>query len=201
MASLGDVINFAYRGTNGASNSGWVMSVDYRITSINNAGSLNTWANALKTTWVNAWVAPLLGVFTDTFEGVDVTIFNRTDPTEGLTLEATYDGTATVDGLPLRASIVVNHLTGLRGRSFRGRTSMPAPTEGQQDDGEIVEGLSTLTAAFWTANTTSGTVTDQGSMVVHSARLSTPSVVFNTIVTGHIIRGFMGSIRNRQATI
>lgn len=198
MAGQGDVINMVIGGTFGSSATPWSMVKDYRITAINTAGSLSAWLTAVLTTYTGAWVTALLQDLDEQFTFNTVRAFNRNDPTEEANATVDIDGTATDEGLPLRAAVVMLKETGLRGRSFQGRMSFPAIHAAAQDLGLLDAGALALFVAWSGAVRIIGDATNQGHMTVYSRTLSTDDVIFNTLVTGYSVRNTLGSIRGRQ---
>ena len=198
MAGQGDVINIVWSGTFGSSATPWSIVKDYRITAINTAGQLSSWLNAIAASYASAWVNALLADLADDFTLDRAEAFNRNDLTEGATATIDVDGTGSTDGLPLRVAAIIIKETGLRGRSYLGRMSFPALLAAAQDNGVIEAATVALLTTWAGATRIVGDTTNQGHLTVYSPTLSTPSVVFNTLVSGYTVRNVLGSIRGRQ---
>ena len=198
MAGQGDTINIVWSGTFGSSATPWSMVKDYRITAINNAGSLSAWLATCAGTYTAAWTTALLAMLADEFTFDRAEAFNRNDLTEGATLTIDIDGTGNADGLPLRMAAVILKETGLRGRSYLGRMSFPAILGTLQDNGILDDAVVAALTTWAGATRILGDATNQGHLTVYSPTLSTPDIVFNTLVSSYTIRNVMGSIRGRQ---
>lgn len=198
MAGQGDVINIVTEGNYGSSESNWSVVNDYRITAINNAGSLQAWLTTVAASLVAAWVSDLLSIMDDDFAVTGFRAFNRNDLTEEASVTASVDGTGATDGMPLRMAAVILKETGFRGRSYAGRSAFPALISAAADLGVLSAANVALLAAYAQAVRIAGDATNQGHLSVYSRTLSTPDVVFSTLVTGFTVRGTLGSVRLRQ---
>lgn len=200
MASVGDVISFVASGTFGTAEQDWSMAHNYRVTGINAQGNLQTWLAACADTYTAAWADALLAVMPDDLTLDLISAFNRDDLSEGANLSVDIDGTGSTVGLPQRTAPIIQLNTGLRGRSFRGRASFPAPLASQQDNGVAEDDFVALLVSWAGVVRLLGSGLNTGSMVVYSPTLSTSQNAFNTLVTGFTVRNVLGSQRRRQPT-
>lgn len=147
---------------------------------------------------INTFFMPDLGDVI-TLPTLDCFVVN--DPlSEGATSPALTGGDIG-DIVSRRTAVVVKKLTGLRGRSFRGRMFLPPPTEGRQANGEITptyQGIiETWLTDFVQLDDGAGNVFR---FTVFSPTLSTfPAGPFiDNPVSNLIVHLTLGSIRGRQ---
>lgn len=138
--------------------------------------------------------ADFLPSLSDAWTFLRVNCFNIDQPTfEGSASSGNVGGIAG-DSVAIRSAPVVTKLTGFRGRSFRGRTFLPAPLEVDQDGGVITSGHQTVLQTFM----------DNQRILVHASGNRYVAVVYSEkLITGTQIGTYevkltMGSIRGRQ---
>lgn len=125
---------------------------------------------------------------------VRVDCFNITQPTFEGTSASGDPGTGAGDTVSIRSAVVVTKRTGFRGRSFRGRTFLPAPSENNQNGGEISAAYATSIGTFFSGILVLLLVNDNRYvMVVYSSVL-----VDGTQVGTAEVKTTLGSIRGRQ---
>ncbi len=123
------------------------------------------------------------------------------DPLSAGTTAPGLVGSDISEMLSRRSSVVVKKLTGLRGRSFRGRMFLPPPTETRQQNGEINAAFQAIIEA-WMVDFAA--LTDGASNIfrfsVFSPTLSTfPAGPFiDNIINAVVVHTTLGSIRGRQ---
>ncbi len=112
-------------------------------------------------------------------------------------------GSGNADGTPSQTALVVSHRTGLRGRSFRGRSYMPG-----LDESYVVDGLITAAVqAAWLSNFEDfidGIEATTGWTHVVSSRQSNGvdrPVGLNTPVTEYIVTQAVRTQRRRAKTV
>ena len=122
-----------------------------------------------------------------------------TDPTFQEDDAVNITGAATGGFVSSRAAVVVSLLTGLRGRSYRGRMFIPTPTDVSAENGRLTATAATAYAAVVRSLLTENVPNASGfEMGVYSRKLSkdqgTPVV---TKITDIAVRTVLGSIRGR----
>jgi len=130
--------------------------------------------------------------------------FNVSNPIFGGTRAVNLAGSQMGDNVALRSAPVIKKLTGMRGRSFRGRNFYMAPPEASQNDGQItptyqgalqvlVDSIRTLRFGIINQNVYN--------MTVFSPTLTEAAggVVVDNLVTNQVVQRTMGSQRGRQA--
>ena len=124
-----------------------------------------------------------------------VECFGISDPTASATYVSNTAGTQTGETLPIRSAPVMTKITGLRGRTYRGRTFWPAPGEASQDGGVLLQAwVDVFADAGEELRLYEGDQMNVYQMVVYSAKLE-----IGTRVSNVIVRSTLGSIRGRQA--
>lgn len=134
-----------------------------------------------------------------TFERVDV--IGITDPLVGQTVVVNLPGESANEVLPFRSAPVVKLLTGIRGRSFRGRVFLMAPAENQQDGGVLgggtITAIDTYIADLNQLNQQPSTNVYR--LTIYSETLSSPPTTFiDNLVATRLVNPTLGSQRRRQ---
>lgn len=133
------------------------------------------------------------------WNGVEGFIVNKPTVAGGFAINT--NGTTAANLLPLRSSVVSTKVTGLRGRSYRGRFFLPPPGEDVQDEGVITGAYITVINGFLQALRFIGDgAGNSWQMAVYSPTLSPdPETAFvASLVSDFITRPVLGSQRGRQ---
>lgn len=130
--------------------------------------------------------------------------FNVSNPIFGGTRAVNLAGSQTGDNVALRSAPVIKKLTGMRGRSFRGRNFYMAPPEASQTDGQIsLAYQSALQALVDSILDLRFGIINQNvyRMTVFSPTLTEQAggVVVDNLVVNQVVTRTMGSQRGRQA--
>ena len=142
----------------------------------------------------NTLVSEFLPLIADDWQLDKVDCFNITQPTfQGVAISGANGGLAD-DSVAVRSAIVVTKRTALRGRSFLGRTFLPAPPETVQDGGRITSifqlDVDTAMAQMISLDLSNG---NEYELVVFSELL-----VSGEPVTSYAANAVLGSVRGRQ---
>ena len=201
----GDTIEVTVNWIDSVGGSRFNMVHNYRVTAT--AGTLKTWLNdwvstyatALEKTVATASNLSVLGLYPTTVSAVQAVAFNLNTPTESASATLGKRGTAATQSYNPRAATLISLVTGVRGRSYRGRLYYPAPGESMVDaGGTLSENANKVLTAFAAAIKVLGSTQEQGIITVYSRKLSTPDIVFNTAVTELLLRGNLASQRRRR---
>jgi len=173
------VMTFHYRTTNGSGGAG-------------QSGEAQHIANGVRDGIQDDYLPELTDVVTlDRVEVVGVT-----NPVIQATATSGVSGTLTDDNLPWRSASVAALKTGLRGRSFNGRSFGIAPGVTRQDNGDLSAGFSTALQTFY----------DNLLLIIHSGgneysmTIRSDALDLDNLVQTVIIRPRFGSQRGRQST-
>lgn len=114
----------------------------------------------------------------------------------------TAAGTVGGDLSHIRTSPIVNKLTGLRGRSYRGRNYLPPLVEASVASGIISGGaLADLQAFFDDLIDLSDGLGNEWKATVYSPTLSDPPTTYvDTPITSYSVNSKMGTVRGRFST-
>lgn len=200
---LGDVILGTCDFSESVSTTGFSIGLHYRITDVTSADGFDQYVSKLSDTIKDAWnltgSTAIKALYPTTFR------FNRIDwtgidvPTDQYVYAVNIAGSAATDAYNVRSAVVSTHYTGLRGRSYRGRSFFPAPSEADVGaGGTITATAAAAILAFFTSCKTVGQTGAAASLTVYSPKLSTDTITFNNLVTSTVIRTKLGSQRRRR---
>lgn len=211
MADVGNIVQFAvnFQQTDAVATGRIILN--YRIAALNIQNSLQGFVDAIWPQWISDWEEvrdSSLGVshlYNPEFTIGGVTCFNINVPTESAvnTTQSTGKGGVGLHAYNPRAAVLASHITGLRGRSYRGRTYFPPITEDYiQSGGTLTETAGTIWASFLNDIRSIQASAQEAQLVVYSETLSNPPTsVVATPVTSIALRNALGSQRRRRRVL
>lgn len=199
--AVNNIYRASFEFTNAAATGPMFFTAHYRTTNvaspISDAAEGQEIADELRDNGNTSYVNIISTTFT--FVGVNVIGINK--PLVGTSAASGLAGLLSSEALPMRSSPVVKLLTGLRGRSFRGRMFLMAPPETEQASGVLIGSyVSVIENFFGTIQRlslgASGNIYDQ---TIFSPTLSNPPTTFiDNLVSASVVNTVMGSQRSRQ---
>lgn len=139
--------------------------------------------------------ADYLPLIATDFQLVQIEMFNHNAPQFGATFAVGQSGGISGQSVALRSAPVVSKRSALRGRSFRGRFYLMAPTEPDQSNGVLTGTYRTNIESFL-SNMLS--VIDATTGFAFNAEIWSTKLNLGTPVTEFILRRTMGGQRKRQ---
>ena len=201
----GDVIEVTATAHDSTSSTTFSMVHHFRVTA--HSGDIAAWLGKVATAYVAALnktpTTPgrrnLLSMYPTTTSFQRLTAFNLDTPTESASQAITGQGTDAAQAYNPRAAALLSLVTGVRGRSYRGRLYYPPFSEVTVASGGTID---STVVPVWTAFGEDikvlGDAGDNGNLVVYSRKLSTTGIVFNTVVTSVLARSQLASQRRRR---
>lgn len=126
-----------------------------------------------------------------------IDVYNIDQPTFATSVAVSLAGTSAGDVLGPRNAVLARKLTGLRGRSFRGRAFFPSPKEDQQQAGDLTPAFVTAMQAF-----VDGLVTvTAASANVYRLAVRSEKLLLSTLVTSFDVRAGIATIRGRKTQL
>lgn len=193
-----DIYRAAFRYTApGANPNGMVYVIHYQIESIITPVSDAEEASELAGELINRTQSLYLSHLPDAITFEDVEVIGVSNPLVGIKVSSGQNGLVPNQPVPYRNAVHTTNKTGLRGRSYNGRTNLMACSEGVQNGGVIDN--SHLTGVFDYMN---DIATPVGSVTSNAYRMgvySKEKLVF-TPVTNFIVQSNFATVRNRQVS-
>lgn len=175
----------------------------YRLSSVSTPLSEQEFGDELAVAFLGTLATDYLGSLSIDFTLVRADWFNVSNPVFGGTIPEGTAGGVMQEAISLRSAPVVKKITGLRGRSFRGRNFLMAPVELEQAAGVITVAHQTVIGTLMdNLQTISLNVLPNiYNMTVFSPTLTLAAggVVVDNLVSGFQVQRTMGSVRGRQA--
>lgn len=198
--AVNEIYRASFEFTNPSADGSLFTTAHYRTSAVSTPISNSAEGQEIADDLVADVVADYLDLIEDTFTFVGVNVIGITDPLVGVSASSGSPGLLTTESLSMRSAPVVKLLTGIRGRSFRGRMFLMAPTEANQDGGVMgsayITDLDTFMASIEVLVGASSNVYRQ---TIYSPTLSTPPTIFiDNLVTEAVVNPTLGSQRSRQ---
>lgn len=204
----GDVIEVVFSSFDTTSQASFNNVLHLRVTAF--TSNLSTWLynvglnfqTKLSTVPYGPHRDKVLGYFPTSWNTTALNAHNINTPDEQASTSFTLTGGSRAETYDPRASVLIRLNTGLRGRTYRGFIYLPPPSEGIIISGGKLVGVAIQTFREWSTDLrVLGDRSNQGILVVHSRKLSTQSVVFNTAVTGTAVAAGLASQRRRRKSV
>lgn len=200
---VGDVVQVAHKWVDNEHNGGSFFTIwHYKVTAVHSATSFNTLMEFAGNAFLKQWIGRANSGF-ETLYSVNqyyesIQFDNLSNLSESHSYSIHNGGSVIGDVTSPRMAIVVQKVTGVRGRSNFGRCYLPRPAESVVNDGSIDTGDLPEVNSFvdlMTEIDLSATGYLQG--VVYSRKRSTPSALHTTNITGFRVHSVLGSQRSR----
>jgi len=190
--AIGDVWRLTIKGLIGADDNQNV--VHYQVTS--GGGSPSQDAEALTDAWESGAMADYLACLSSVYSIETLSVRGVTHATAGFDLTVVGAGAIAGEVAPTQTSALINLRTAKFGRSFRGKTYLPALAESAVSNGSITPTEVGLIDAYMLS---AGTIVS-ASPVVASFTLGVWSreLLEMNLVTGHFVSQFAATQRRRK---
>lgn len=188
MTTAGDVIRVVMVGEQGIPSETWEVSLAYRVTAINENADFEDWTDALLDSLRVYWTENnnnRATVWPSNFAFTHFRMLNLSNTDEERDVEMRLAGAASnYFYAPFELCYLVLLRTGQSGRSYLGKAFWPATNwNGVMTNGRYQAGQVQFHQQLWNRLRFLGDAFNNGTLTVWSRKLSTPTVVFNTITT------------------
>lgn len=178
-----------------------VVTRHYRTTVVNTVVSGAVEAIGIALELNNNTEIQYLPFINDDYTYVECNVIGITDPLVGVTAPSGLPGQLLSAAVALRSAPVIKLSTGVRGRSFNGRNFLMAPSEDRQENG-VLTGTHITEIDTYMGFIQRLAVNPENNIydsTIFSLTLSTPpTIIVDTLVTGHTVNATLGSQRGRQ---